>query len=90
MNLFQELTFSVGRMPTNQGPGTHEYDGLQRQGTYPRIAYNMILDGYAATYNMHKFVPQGHNLSARLVYTPLMSYNTQGIEQQLEYYDEKC
>lgn len=64
------LTFSAGRLPTLDGPPTHLWDGLSRQGSYPRQVYSSALEGYALTYN----VPlgfQNQSLSARFVYTPL-------------------
>ncbi|WP_176736656.1 hypothetical protein [Oligoflexus tunisiensis] len=64
------LTFSAGRLPTLDGPPGHLWDGLSRQGSYPRQVYSSSLDGYALTYN----IPLGsatQQLSARLVYTPL-------------------
>jgi hypothetical protein len=68
--LLDGLTFSAGRLPTLDGPPGHLWDGLARQGSYPRQVYSSSLDGYALTYR----IPLGdekQQLSARLVYTPL-------------------
>jgi hypothetical protein len=74
------LTFSAGRLPTLDGPPVHNWDGLSRQGSYPRQVYSSSLDGYALTYN----IPLGsetQQLSARLIYTPLsqISVNNGGV-----------
>lgn len=63
------LTFSIGRMPTNNGLPINQIDGISRQGTYPRFAYNAIFDGVALSYDV-KSMPEGHTLSASLFYTP--------------------
>ncbi|HYX36722.1 MAG TPA: DUF3373 family protein [Oligoflexus sp.] len=68
--VIEGLTLSVGRLPTLDGPPTHIYDGLSRQGSYPRQVYSSALDGYALTYNI-PLNSQTQSLSARLVYTPL-------------------
>ncbi|HET9239689.1 MAG TPA: DUF3373 family protein [Oligoflexus sp.] len=67
--VIEGLTLSAGRLPTLDGPPSHIYDGLPRQGSYPRQVYSTPLDGYAATYS-YAF-SQTQSLSARLVYTPL-------------------
>ena len=62
------LTFSIGRMPTNNGMPINQLDGIARQGTYPRFAYNAIFDGAALSYDFK--LPEGHPLSASFFYTP--------------------
>jgi hypothetical protein len=65
-----DLTFSVGRLPTLDGPPGHMHDGIPRQGSYPRQVYSAALDGYALTYKI-PLPSETQNLSFRLVYTPL-------------------
>lgn len=64
------LTFSIGRMPTNNGLPINQLDGLSRQGTYPRLAYNAIFDGMALSYDFTKNMPVGNTLAASFFYTP--------------------
>lgn len=64
------LTFAIGRMPTSNGLPINQLDGLGRQGTYPRLAYNAIFDGLALVYNFSSYLPTGHSLSMRAFYTP--------------------
>lgn len=46
------LNLTVGRLPTLDGPPNHLYDGLPRLGTYPKLIYSAVLDGYALTYKL--------------------------------------
>jgi len=62
------LTFSIGRMPTNNGLPINQLDGISRQGTYPRFAYNAIFDGAALTYDFK--LGDGHSLTTSFFYTP--------------------
>lgn len=64
------LTLAVGRMPTNQGVPINQLDGLAREGTYPRFAYNAIFDGIAAVFAFTRYLPTGHSLQLRAFYTP--------------------
>ena len=64
------LTLAVGRMPTNNGVPINQLDGLAREGTYPRFAYNAIFDGIAAVFDFTRFLPQGNALQIRAFYTP--------------------
>jgi len=73
--MMKGLTFSIGRLPTVDGAPAEMYDDLPRQGTYPFLAYGSQLDGMALTYSAG-FMPQGHSLSLRGVYTPLFNLKT--------------
>jgi len=64
------LTLAVGRMPTNNGMPINQLDGLAREGTYPRFAYNAIFDGIAAVFAFTRYLPAGHSLQLRAFYTP--------------------
>jgi hypothetical protein len=64
------LTLAVGRMPTNNGVPINQLDGLAREGTYPRFAYNAIFDGIAAVFDFTRYLPQGNALQIRAFYTP--------------------
>jgi hypothetical protein len=64
------LTLAVGRMPTNQGVPINQLDGLAREGTYPRFAYNAIFDGIAAVFTFTRYLPVGQSLQLRAFYTP--------------------
>lgn len=65
---FKNLSLSVGRLPTLDGPPNHLYDGLPRQGSYPKLIYAAVLDGYALTYNLP--VTDTQNLAIRYVNSP--------------------
>lgn len=74
------LSFSIGRLPTFDGPPSHYKDQQFRQGTYPMASYNQILDGVGLTYRVgDHFLPKNHNFEVRYLYTPL-SYNNVGVE----------
>ena len=64
------LTLAIGRMPTNNGVPINQLDGLAREGTYPRFAYNAIFDGIAAVFDFTRYLPQGNALQIRAFYTP--------------------
>ena len=67
------FTISIGRMPTNNGPPAEQQDGLARQGTYPRFAYNAIFDGAALTYDFRNMVKSDQSLVMRLFFTPFVN-----------------
>lgn len=69
------FNFSIGRMPTNNGPVQNQLDALERTGTYPRFAINAIFDGLAVSTNLTKFMPKDHSLKTRLVYSPFQFVN---------------
>jgi hypothetical protein len=63
----------------------HFPNGKARQGTYPGMIYNAILDGYGLSYNSD--MGSGNSLSARLVYTPLTYWN-KGADTTGPFYTE--
>jgi len=67
------IMIAAGRMPTNQGSPSNQLDALERQGTYPRFAYNAIYDGAAISYDFKNFLPKNHSLRARAFYTPFIN-----------------
>lgn len=70
------VTFSVGRLPTVDGPPLNWEDGVSREGTYPHLAYSNVLDGAATTFNFSSFLPTNNQFFARLVYTPFSNVGT--------------
>lgn len=64
------LIFSLGRLPTVDGPPLHMGDNVSREGTYAHLAYSNVLDGVATTVNLNSMMPQGNSLSLRFIYTP--------------------
>lgn len=79
------LTVSMGRLPTADGAPTHYWDGRARMGTYPLLSYGAVLDGVALTYNLDQYMPEGHKLAARAIYSPFSSINidSQGSPYQV-------
>ncbi len=69
-----DVTVSVGRLPTPDGQPANYWDGRARLGTYPLMSYSSVLDGIALTYRLDQFMPEGHKLAARGVYSPFSSY----------------
>lgn len=69
-------TIAVGRMTTNNGPPHNQLDGLGRTGTYPFMAYNLILDGAAFIYDFGHMLPKTNKLKTRLFYTPFSSVDS--------------
>ena len=67
------FTFAIGRLPTNMGPPSEKSDGQERQGTYPRFAYNAIFDGMGFAYNGSHLVSKGDSLSIRAFYSPFVN-----------------
>ena len=69
-------TFTMGRLPTIDGPNKHIALNQQIMGNYPTLAYSAILDGFALT---HATQPTSDSvLRTKLIYTPLQSVNYQG------------
>lgn len=66
------LSFSIGRLPTIEGPSYHLQKGTARSGTYPQLAYGAELDGMALTYGTQAL---GGTLALRAIYTPLNQVN---------------
>ena len=77
------LTLAVGRMPTNNGMPINQLDGLAREGTYPRFAYNAIFDGIAAVFAFTRYLPEGHSLQLRAFYTPQIFVSKNDRTRQL-------
>jgi hypothetical protein len=77
------LTLAAGRMPTNMGVPINQLDGLPRQGTYPRLAFNGIFDGFAAVYNFSSLLPKDNSLIIRGFYTPWSNVSPTNRTQQL-------
>lgn len=72
------FVFSFGRLPTVDGPLLNMVNGKSRQGTYPGLIYNAVLDGAAVSYS--NSIDQ-HKFSARLIYTPLSYINNNSYLQ---------
>jgi hypothetical protein len=77
------LTLAVGRMPTNNGLPQNQLDGLAREGTYPRFAYNAIFDGIAAIVDLSRYLPAGNRLQFRAFYTPNINIDKTDRTRQL-------
>jgi hypothetical protein len=77
------LTLAIGRMPTNNGVPINQLDGLVREGTYPRFAYNAIFDGIAAIFDFTRYLPRGHSLKLRAFYTPNINIDNADRTRQL-------
>lgn len=66
-DITKSLVFSIGRLPTVDGPPYNEVESSTRSGAYPMLAYGNYLDGMALTHGMR--LGNG-KLSSRVVYTP--------------------
>ncbi len=66
------LIFSMGRLPTINGPPQHLYVGDRRLGTYPSMAYSLPIDGIALTWNAFVSKKSEQNLTFRGIYTPVI------------------
>ncbi|MBC7465393.1 MAG: DUF3373 family protein [Bdellovibrio sp.] len=75
------FVFSFGRFPTADGQPANYWDGKARQGTYPLMAYGSVLDGMAVTYKLDQYMPTGHTLALRFLYTPFVD-NVAGFQTQ--------
>jgi len=64
------VTISLGRLPTVDGTPTNWWDMRARMGTYPLMSFDYPLDGIALTYKADDFLPVGHQLALRALYTP--------------------
>ncbi len=71
-SLIDNLTFSIGRLPTIDGMPKHMSSGDAQLGTYPVLAFSAILDGAALT---HSAKIMGGTLATRFIYTPLQYVN---------------
>lgn len=77
------LTLAIGRMPTNHGVPQNQLDGLVREGTYPRFAYNAIFDGIAAVFDFSRYLASGNRLQLRVFYTPNINIDKSTRNRQL-------
>ena len=77
------LTLAIGRMPTNNGPPSNQLDGLPRQGTYPRFAFNAIFDGMAAVYDFSSLLPRNNSLKLRAFYQPFIQVDKSDRTKQM-------
>lgn len=78
------MTFSIGRMSTNNGLPANQLDGFPRQGTYPRFSFNAIFDGAALTYDFSSLLPKDHTLNVRAFYTPYMNVSSTDRTKQIQ------
>ncbi|WPU64284.1 DUF3373 family protein [Peredibacter starrii] len=69
-------TFTMGRLPTIDGPNKHIALNQQIMGNYPTLAYSAILDGFALTYATQPTTDSV--LRTKLIYTPLQNVNYAG------------
>lgn len=64
------MILSAGRLPTFDGvPYNYSY-GKAKMGTYPKLAYSAILDGFAFTFKPGNFFLSQGSLDFRAIYTP--------------------
>lgn len=78
------MVFAIGRMSTNNGLPINQLDGLDRQGTYPRFAYNAIFDGMGLVYNFNSLLPKGNEFTMRAFYTPFANISDTDRTKQLK------
>jgi hypothetical protein len=70
------VTFTMGRLPTIDGPNKHIALNQQLSGNYPTLAYSAILDGFALT-KSHK-IDGSSSARAKFIYTPTSTLNNSG------------
>lgn len=70
------LTFTMGRLPTIDGPNKHIALNQQLSGNYPTLAYSAILDGFALT-KSHK-IDDSSAARLKFIYTPTSTLNNSG------------
>lgn len=72
LNFFvtDKFTISAGRLPTQNGPPSEQFDGKERTGTLPRSARNSMYDGFAFTYDLKSLVKQENDLKVKFYYIP--------------------
>jgi hypothetical protein len=66
--IMDNLVYTIGRMPTVDGPPYHFSTGTARAGAYPMVAYASMLDGMALTYGLK--TGNSGILNLRAIYTP--------------------
>lgn len=69
-------TFTMGRLPTIDGPNKHIAMNQQLMGNYPTLAYSAILDGFALTHSTE--ASSDSVLRTKLIFTPLQNVNYAG------------
>lgn len=47
------FTFSMGRLPTTNGPPQNVRNNMERRGTYPLLSFSVPIDGVAGTLRFH-------------------------------------
>ena len=72
-NITDSLIFTMGRLPTIDGPNKHIAMNQQLMGNYPTLAYSAILDGFAFTKSFA--LPDSAVLRAKAIYTPSQQIN---------------
>jgi hypothetical protein len=80
------IIFSIGRLPTTDGPPANFPDGRSRMGTYPSVSYNNFIDGLALTYKGDSWMPQDQKIAFRFAYTPVSNLNLGGAATGQGYY----
>lgn len=72
-NITDSLVFTMGRLPTIDGPNKHIAMNQQLMGNYPTLAYSAILDGFAFTKAFQ--IDKSRVLRAKAIYTPSQQVN---------------
>ncbi len=80
----KQWTFTMGRLPTIDGPNKHVALNQQLSGNYPTLGYSAILDGFALTRTSK--LDDGAVFRGKIIYTPLQNVNYQGTNR-LEDFD---
>ena len=57
--ILDNLIATIGRQPSNDGPGMNLKNNTPRKSTYPSILFNGNADGVVLTYKLPKIVPNG-------------------------------
>lgn len=65
--ILNDLTLTIGRLPTLDGTPLHLSNGSSEMGAYPILSYASVLDGAALT---QKFNVLNGSLKARFIYSP--------------------
>src|SRR5690606_17463549 len=80
-SITDSLVFTMGRLPTIDGPNKHIALNQQLMGNYPTLAYSAILDGFGLTksYNLE----DSRVLRLKAIYTPGQSIDNNGPSSKL-------
>ncbi len=73
-----DLVFTMGRLPTIDGPNKHIALNQQLAGNYPTLAYSAILDGFALSHSLK--LDGNAAFRTKLIFTPLQTVNYMGGE----------